>query len=51
MFEHNQNTFLIFYTISLYIEVYIFFSTKNWNTPMIFDLKEGSVTLIVQADK
>ncbi|XP_005092728.1 intraflagellar transport protein 80 homolog [Aplysia californica] len=27
------------------------YSTKNWNTPMIFDLKEGSVTLIKQAEK
>ncbi|KAL8593908.1 hypothetical protein ACOMHN_048345 [Nucella lapillus] len=27
------------------------YSTKNWNTPVIFELKEGSVTLIMQADK
>ncbi|CAH1781800.1 unnamed protein product [Owenia fusiformis] len=27
------------------------YSTRNWNTPMIFDLKEGSVTLITQAEK
>lgn len=27
------------------------YSTKNWNTPMIFDLKEGSVSLIMQAEK
>ncbi|XP_033637607.1 intraflagellar transport protein 80 homolog [Asterias rubens] len=27
------------------------YSTKNWNTPMIFDLKEGTVTLIIQAEK
>eukprot|EP00057_Strongylocentrotus_purpuratus_P035142 XP_797867.3 PREDICTED: intraflagellar transport protein 80 homolog [Strongylocentrotus purpuratus] len=27
------------------------YSTKNWNTPMIFDLKEGTVTLIVLAEK
>ncbi|KAI8515118.1 Intraflagellar transport protein 80 [Branchiostoma belcheri] len=27
------------------------YSTKNWNTPMIFDLKEGTVTLIVQTEK
>uniref|UniRef100_A0A2C9JF99 Uncharacterized protein n=1 Tax=Biomphalaria glabrata TaxID=6526 RepID=A0A2C9JF99_BIOGL len=27
------------------------YNTKNWNTPMIFDLKEGSVTLIKQAEK
>ncbi|KAL3846590.1 hypothetical protein ACJMK2_017565 [Sinanodonta woodiana] len=27
------------------------YSTKNWNTPMIFDLKEGNVTLVKQAEK
>lgn len=27
------------------------YSTKNWNTPIIFDLKDGCVTLIVQAEK
>ncbi|XP_072035269.1 intraflagellar transport protein 80 homolog [Amphiura filiformis] len=27
------------------------YSTKNWNTPMIFDLKEGTVTLLVLAEK
>ncbi|KAK2150951.1 hypothetical protein LSH36_381g02111 [Paralvinella palmiformis] len=27
------------------------YSVKNWNTPMIFDLKEGSVTLIRQSEK
>ncbi|XP_041351349.1 intraflagellar transport protein 80 homolog [Gigantopelta aegis] len=27
------------------------YSTRNWNTPMIFDLKEGNVTLIKQAEK
>ncbi|KAK2191278.1 hypothetical protein NP493_56g04017 [Ridgeia piscesae] len=27
------------------------YSVKNWNTPTIFDLKEGSVTLVVQAAK
>ena len=27
------------------------FSVSNWNTPIIFELKEGSVTLIVQAEK
>ncbi|XP_050395102.1 intraflagellar transport protein 80 homolog [Patella vulgata] len=27
------------------------YSSRNWNTPMIFDLKEGSVTLIKQAEK
>ncbi|KAL5004430.1 hypothetical protein ScPMuIL_017886 [Solemya velum] len=27
------------------------YSSRNWNTPMIFDLKEGNVTLIQQAEK
>lgn len=27
------------------------YSVKNWNTPTIFDLKEGSVTLIVQSNR
>ncbi|XP_076064271.1 intraflagellar transport protein Oseg5 [Oratosquilla oratoria] len=27
------------------------YSTKNWNTPIIFDLKESSVSLIIQADR
>ncbi|KAJ8030563.1 Intraflagellar transport protein 80-like [Holothuria leucospilota] len=27
------------------------YSAKNWNTPMIFDLKDGTVTLIVQAER
>ncbi len=27
------------------------YTTRNWNTPTIFDLKDGSVALIVQADK
>ena len=27
------------------------YSTRNWNTPTIFDLKDGSVSLVVQADK
>lgn len=30
---------------------YLHFSTKNWNTPMIFDLKEGNISLILQAEK
>ncbi|GAB5576702.1 intraflagellar transport protein 80 homolog isoform X1 [Prionailurus iriomotensis] len=25
--------------------------TKNWNTPLIFDLKEGTVSLILQAER
>ncbi|XP_067307985.1 intraflagellar transport protein 80 homolog [Pseudorasbora parva] len=35
-------------TTSLQCYVY---SAKNWNTPLIFDLKEGSVSLIVQAER
>lgn len=31
-------------------QVYVY-STRNWNTPIIFELKEGSVSLIVQAEK
>ncbi|KAB7494111.1 Intraflagellar transport protein 80-like protein [Armadillidium nasatum] len=30
-------------------QAYIY-STRNWNTPIIFDLKEASVSLIVQAE-
>lgn len=26
-------------------------SSRNWNTPIIFDLKEGTVSLILQAEK
>ncbi|CAL8349323.1 unnamed protein product [Arctogadus glacialis] len=35
-------------TTSLQCYVY---SSKNWNTPLIFDLKEGTVSLILQAEK
>ena len=27
------------------------YNTRNWNTPIIFDLKEGSVSLLLQANK
>ncbi|XP_062598363.1 intraflagellar transport protein 80 homolog [Saccostrea cucullata] len=27
------------------------YNTKNWNTPMIFDMKEGNISLILQAEK
>lgn len=27
------------------------YSTKNWNTPLIFELKEGTVSLILQAER
>ena len=26
-----------------------YYTTRNWNTPTIFDLKEGSVSLVLQA--
>ncbi|NXM70313.1 IFT80 protein, partial [Serilophus lunatus] len=32
------------------LQCYVF-STKNWNTPLIFDLKEGTVSLILQAER
>lgn len=31
--------------------IFLLFSTKNWNTPMIFDMKEGNISLILQAEK
>ena len=27
------------------------YTTRNWNTPTIFDLKEGSVSLVVQTSR
>nr|XP_034988331.1 intraflagellar transport protein 80 homolog isoform X3 [Zootoca vivipara] len=36
--------------VSTSLQCYIF-STKNWNTPLIFDLKEGTVSLILQAER
>ncbi|KAM7413006.1 hypothetical protein PAMA_020407 [Pampus argenteus] len=32
------------------LQCYVYSST-NWNTPLIFDLKEGTVSLILQAEK
>ena len=29
----------------------LLYSVRNWNTPMIFDLKNGNITLIVQTEK
>ena len=26
------------------------YTTRNWNTPVIFDLRDGAVTLIVQSE-
>ncbi|NXG95712.1 IFT80 protein, partial [Loxia leucoptera] len=36
--------------VSTSLQCYIF-STRNWNTPLIFDLKEGTVSLILQAER
>ncbi|XP_067322127.1 intraflagellar transport protein 80 homolog isoform X2 [Anolis sagrei] len=36
--------------VSTSLQCYIF-SIKNWNTPLIFDLKEGTVSLILQAER
>ena len=39
-------------TVLFDINIFLLFhSTKNWNTPMIFDLKSGSVSLIMLAEK
>lgn len=32
------------------LQCYIY-NSRNWNTPLIFDLKEGTVSLILQAEK
>ncbi|KAF2978760.1 hypothetical protein EK904_012369, partial [Melospiza melodia maxima] len=36
--------------VSTSLQCYVF-STRNWNTPLIFDLKEGTVSLILQAER
>uniref|UniRef100_A0A4X1VGP2 Intraflagellar transport protein 80 homolog n=1 Tax=Sus scrofa TaxID=9823 RepID=A0A4X1VGP2_PIG len=36
--------------VSTSLQCYVF-SIKNWNTPLIFDLKEGTVSLILQAER
>ncbi|XP_030350764.1 intraflagellar transport protein 80 homolog isoform X2 [Strigops habroptila] len=36
--------------VSTSLQCYVF-SVKNWNTPLIFDLKEGTVSLILQAER
>ncbi|KAM5276035.1 intraflagellar transport protein 80 homolog isoform 3-T3 [Hipposideros larvatus] len=36
--------------VSTSLQCYVF-STKNWNTPLIFDLREGTVSLILQAER
>ncbi|CAH2247415.1 intraflagellar transport 80 homolog isoform X1 [Pelobates cultripes] len=36
--------------VSTSLQCYVF-STKNWNTPLIFDLREGTVTLILQSER
>ncbi|PWA20251.1 hypothetical protein CCH79_00003920 [Gambusia affinis] len=32
------------------LQCYVY-NTRNWNTPLIFDLKEGTVSLMLQAEK
>uniref|UniRef100_UPI00398F7D97 intraflagellar transport protein 80 homolog isoform X2 n=1 Tax=Pristiophorus japonicus TaxID=55135 RepID=UPI00398F7D97 len=32
------------------LQCYVY-STKNWNTPLVFDLKEGTLSLILQAER
>ncbi|XP_072428822.1 intraflagellar transport protein 80 homolog isoform X1 [Chiloscyllium punctatum] len=32
------------------LQCYVY-STKNWNTPLVFDLKEGTVSLVLQAER
>ncbi|XP_078419892.1 intraflagellar transport protein 80 homolog isoform X1 [Cetorhinus maximus] len=32
------------------LQCYVY-STKNWNTPLVFDLKEGTVSLILQVER
>uniref|UniRef100_A0A8D0HT40 IFT80 second beta-propeller domain-containing protein n=1 Tax=Sphenodon punctatus TaxID=8508 RepID=A0A8D0HT40_SPHPU len=36
--------------VSTSLQCYVF-STKNWNTPLIFDLKEATVSSILQAER
>ncbi|XP_030071802.1 intraflagellar transport protein 80 homolog [Microcaecilia unicolor] len=36
--------------VSTSLQCYVF-STKNWNTPLIFDLREGTVSLILQSER
>ncbi|KAM8954240.1 intraflagellar transport protein 80 homolog [Pelodytes ibericus] len=36
--------------VSTSLQCYVF-STKNWNTPLIFDLKDATVTLILQCER
>ncbi|CAB1347799.1 unnamed protein product [Coregonus sp. 'balchen'] len=38
-------------SLPLWLVLCYVYSAKNWNTPLIFDLKEGTVSLIVQAEK
>ncbi|XP_074403618.1 intraflagellar transport protein 80 homolog isoform X2 [Zonotrichia albicollis] len=39
-----------FLVVCTSLQCYVF-STRNWNTPLIFDLKEGTVSLILQAER
>ncbi|XP_069752881.1 intraflagellar transport protein 80 homolog isoform X4 [Narcine bancroftii] len=42
----SQGHLVVVTTLQCYV-----YSTKNWNTPLIFDLKEGTVSLILQAQR
>jgi intraflagellar transport protein 80 len=42
----SNNHLVVVTTAQCYV-----YTTKNWNTPTIFDLRDGSVTLIVQAER
>ncbi|XP_053728928.1 intraflagellar transport protein 80 homolog [Synchiropus splendidus] len=36
--------------VATLLQCYVY-NTKNWNTPLIFDLKEGTASLIMQAER
>ncbi|XP_051873931.1 intraflagellar transport protein 80 homolog isoform X2 [Pristis pectinata] len=42
----SQGHLVVVTTLQCYV-----YSTKNWNTPLVFDLKEGTVSLILQAQR
>lgn len=49
--KSTWNSYLVNYISKSMIFSIIFYSVKNWNTPMIFDLKNGNISLIVLAEK
>ncbi|XP_055502337.1 intraflagellar transport protein 80 homolog [Leucoraja erinacea] len=42
----SQGHLVVVTTLQCYV-----YSTKNWNTPLVFDLKEGTVSLILQTQR